>query len=120
MAAQDTWFAAIVQAINDLKSSFDYANQGPTTSPVIRAITSSATSVPLALRNPTRRGMILVNTDANSLYLRYGDTATVSSLGWTYIIGPNGTWEMPVPVYSGRIDGIWAAAGSGVAEITEY
>ena len=62
----------------------------------------------------------VANTDANDLWLRYGETATTGSGGWTYKIGSGVTWEMPAALYGGRIDGIWTAAGAGVAEITEY
>lgn len=85
----------------------------------ITSKSSSSSSIKLVDANGYRRGLIVVNTDANSLYLRYGDTATTAADGFTVIIPANGTWEMPLPVYTGRIDGIWAADGSGVAEITE-
>jgi hypothetical protein len=88
-------------------------------SAIITSRSSSASSVKLVDANGYRRGLIIVNTDANALYLRYGDTATAAADGFTVIVPTNGTWEMPLPVYTGRIDGIWAADGSGVAEITE-
>ena len=88
-------------------------------SALITSKSSSATSIKLVDANGYRRGLIVVNTDANDLWLRYGETATTGSGGWTYKIGSGVTWEMPLPVYTGRIDGIWTAAGAGIAEITE-
>ena len=85
----------------------------------ISSVDSSATTGQLLAANSGRKGVIIVNTDANSLYLKYGETATTASKGFTVIIQTNGTWEMPSPIYTGRIDGIWSANGSGYAEITE-
>lgn len=81
---------------------------------------SGTSSITLCVPNPTRKGVIIVNTDANDLYLRYGVGATTSSGGWTIKIGQNTTWEMPAPIYTGQIDGVWSVDGAGVAEITEW
>jgi hypothetical protein len=83
----------------------------------LSTVASAATSAQALGSNPSRRGVIAVNTDANSCYLKYGATATTTS--FSYIIGPNVTWEMPNPVYTGRIDVIWSADGSGSLFITE-
>lgn len=81
---------------------------------------SSATSITLLGAN-ARRMAIIVNTDANDLWIRYGrDPATTGSGGWTYKIPSGATWEMPQPAFVGPIQGIWTAAGAGVAETTEF
>ncbi len=85
----------------------------------VTSVASLATNQTLLALNASRKGVILNNTDANDLYLKYGATATTSAGGWTYIIHAGATWEMSSPIYTGIIDGIWAADGSGVAEITE-
>ena len=56
------------------------------------------------------------NSDANDLYLKYGTTATTAE---SIRIPYNGYWEMPQPIYTGRIDAIWTADGSGSAIYTE-
>ena len=86
----------------------------------ITFLASSATTVMLLQANGARHGLIVVNTDANDLWLKYGTTAGTASGGWTVKIGSGTTWEMPQPIYSGRIDGIWTAAGVGIAEMTEF
>lgn len=119
MAAQDALLQDIAQVMRDQTSDLKYMFPGPVLSASISSKASSATTIRLLAPNPVRRGVILVNTDANDLYLRYGDTATTASNGWTYKISAGATWEMPQPIYAGRIDGIWTAAGAGVAEMTE-
>ena len=119
MATQDTLMQAIAQAVNDQTTVLQYMFPGPAMSALITFKASSASSIPMVLINPVRRGLIIVNTDGNDLWIRYGPTATTGSGGWTYKIGAGVTWEMPMPVFAGQIDGIWTAAGTGVAEITE-
>lgn len=120
MAAQDALMQGIIDAINNQTAELlrfivhDYVN-----SALVTFKASSATVVKLKDPTPLRRGLIIVNTDANNLYLRYGDAASTSSGGWTYIIPAGATWEMPKPIYTGLITGIWTAAGSGIANMTE-
>jgi len=83
----------------------------------LSAVASSDASQQLLAANGLRSGMVIVNTDANALYIKYGTTASATS--FTYLIAAGGTWTMPEPVFTGRIDGIWAADGSGSAYITE-
>lgn len=84
----------------------------------VGAIASAATSTLILAANPQRNGLLLTNTDANMLYLKYGEGATITT-SYTVAIPAGGYWEMPRPVYSGVIHGIWAADGSGSAVYTE-
>lgn len=88
------------------------------TAATLTSVNDSASSVTLLASNAARKGAIIVNDSAQTLYLKYGATASPTSV--TYKIGPGVTWEMPVaPVYTGIIDGIWDADGAGAARITE-
>lgn len=75
------------------------------------SLASSASSAQLVAANTSRKGLLLNNTDANPVYIYYGTTATASK--FSVRIPPNSYWEMPQPVYTGRIDAIWSADGSG-------
>lgn len=83
----------------------------------LSALDSAATSAQLLAANQSRKGLILVNTDANAVYVKYGTTASATS--FTVTIPSGGYWEMPAPIYTGRIDAIWAADGSGSLYATE-
>lgn len=83
----------------------------------ITALASLATSQQLLAANTARAGLILNNTDANGVYVKYGATASATS--FTVLIPTNGYWEMPQPVYVGRIDAIWSADGVGSLVATE-
>lgn len=75
------------------------------------SLASSATSAQVVAANTSRKGLLLNNTDTNTAYLYYGTTATTSK--FSVAIPSGGYWEMPKPTYTGRIDAIWAADGSG-------
>ncbi len=79
-------------------------------------VTSSASSGSLLAANTARRGVIIHNDSTATLYLKYGATASNSS--YTVKIPADAYWEMPLPTYTGVLDGIWSAA-NGAARITE-
>jgi hypothetical protein len=83
----------------------------------VTALASSASSAQLLAANTARKGLILNNTDANAVLVKYGTTASATS--FTVRIPLNGYWEMPKPIYTGRIDAIWEADGSGSLYATE-
>lgn len=83
----------------------------------LTALASAATSAQLLASTAGRIGLILVNTDANAVLVKYGTTASATS--FTVRIVANGYWEMPLPIYTGRIDAIWEADGAGSIYSTE-
>lgn len=86
-------------------------------SATLSAVADSASSVTLAAANTARCFFTLVNDSTEILYLKYGATASLTS--YTYKIAAGGTWEMPSPIYTGIIDGIWANNAAGSAYITQ-
>lgn len=84
----------------------------------ISAVASGVASVQLLAANSNRKLVAVFNTDANPLFLKYGTTATTST-SFTVKIPADGYWEMPQPIYTGIIHGIWSGDGSGSAVITE-
>lgn len=87
----------------------------PTTATLL-SVAGSATSVQLLAANAARRGATIVNDSAAVLYVKLGETASASN--YTYRLPAYATLELPDPVYTGRIDGIWASA-TGNARVTE-
>jgi hypothetical protein len=75
------------------------------------SLASAATSAQLLAANTARIGLHLTNTDANAVYVYFGTTATATK--FAVKIPADGYYEMPQPIYTGRIDAIWAADGSG-------
>ena len=82
------------------------------------AITTQAdqnTNATLIAANAKRRRVIIVNDSTEILYVKYGATATTDD--WTRRLQAGE--EMQEDVYTGQIDGIWAANASGKARVTE-
>ena len=79
-------------------------------------IASSASSVTLQASNTSRRGWLCFNDSTQILYIKFGATASTTS--YVVQVPPSGYYELPLPAYTGVIDGIWAAA-NGNARVTE-
>lgn len=82
------------------------------------SVASGITSVTLLAANPNRNGAVIVNTDANILYV---DTSggTASASRYSHALATGGTLEVPAR-YTGIITGVWAVDGTGAALVTEY
>lgn len=93
----------------------DYSQTASSAS--VASVNASASSVTLKAANANRRGMLVANDADKDLYLKYG--ATASQASFTVKIAPAGYWEMPFPIYTGVVDGIWASNPTGSAKITE-
>lgn len=83
---------------------------------VVSSVASSAASVTLAASNIDRKGLSIFNDSTKVLFAKLGATASASD--YTLKIPAGGYYELPHPVYTGRIDGIWQAA-NGAAKVTE-
>lgn len=80
-------------------------------------VNASASSVTLRAAKAGRRGLIIYNDADKDLYVKYGATASATSFTVKVLAG--GYWEMPIPIYTGVVDGIWASGPTGAARITE-
>lgn len=81
------------------------------------SLASATGSATIITANDSRRGLTISNTDANPLYIKFGATASATSM--TAIVPTFTTWTMTDPIYTGVIDGIWTVNGSGAANATE-
>lgn len=88
-------------------------------SATVAAVADSASSVTLLASSGNRLGATFFNDSTEVLYLKMGATASTSS--FTVKINPGGYYELPgVHVYTGVIDGIWAANASGNCLVTSW
>jgi hypothetical protein len=83
-------------------------------------ISDTASSVTLISANGsgTRHGLSIFNDSTEALFVKCGTTASATS--FTVKILAGGYFEFPQPVYTGRVDGIWANDASGAARVTEF
>lgn len=88
------------------------------TSAAFSTVASGTTSVAILAANDAREGAVIVNTDANTLYLDLSGGAAAATR-YTKALAANGEYEVPFG-YTGAITGVWAADGTGSALVTEF
>lgn len=79
-------------------------------------VSSSASNVTLQASNASRIGLLIFNDSTQAVLVKFGATASATS--YTVKIAAGGYYEMPQPIYTGIVDGIWASA-NGSARMTE-
>jgi hypothetical protein len=89
---------------------------GPTSIATPTTVASAAADTTLKALNRNRIGMTVYNDSTSTLYLKYGTGASATS--YTVRISGGGYWEMPVPIYTGAVNGNWVSA-DGSAYVTE-
>jgi hypothetical protein len=81
-------------------------------------VASSATSVTILAANAQRKGATIHNTDANRVDIHLGVSAATTATRH-YYLNFGDTLELPAN-YTGDVQGIWTAAGSGGAMVREF
>jgi hypothetical protein len=79
-------------------------------------VSGSASSVQLLASTAGRKGASFHNDSTAVAYVKFGTTASTTS--FTVKMNPDAHYELPQPVFTGKIDCIWAAA-NGAMRITE-
>lgn len=79
-------------------------------------VASSATNVTVLASNASRKQATVYNDSTQILYLKFGATASATS--HTIQMVAASYYELPQPVYTGILDGLWASA-NGNARVTE-
>jgi hypothetical protein len=108
--------AAIGRAFDPVSNTLR-TEEATTAIAVTANVASSATNVTLLASNEPRLGAAFYNDSTASLYLKLGATASTSS--FTVLILAGGYYELPMPLYTGIIDGIWASA-NGNCRVTSW
>lgn len=100
-----------------LRASAVLTTQSNPSTATLTNVTSSAASLQLLTSTAGRKGAYFYNDTDKKCYLKLGTTASATS--FTVLIAPAGFYELPIPCYTGRIDGIWEAGPTGDIRITE-
>ena len=84
------------------------------------SLTQSSTSVTAQAANAARLQWTCHNnpTQQADLFLKFG--ATASTTDYDVRLKPLEYYEMPLPIYTGRIDAIWKSTGAGFARTAEW
>lgn len=86
------------------------------TAPTLVSVAGAAASTTLRAANPMRKALYIYNDSTALLYIALAATASTSA--YTVKVQPDGYYELPSPVYTGLVTGIWASA-TGNARVTE-
>lgn len=86
----------------------------------LTSVNSNTSAVTILAANASRKGAIIYNNETTTLNLLLSATGTVSATVFSVPVLPGTLYEVPFG-YSGVINGIWLAAGSGAgnAKVTE-
>lgn len=83
---------------------------------VVTRVPAATTTTVLVAANPLRKTVVFWN-DSNAVALiKFGPAASVTSFTWK--IGPQSGYELPIPVFVGLITAVWEDA-NGSIQITE-
>lgn len=80
-------------------------------------VASAATDTQLLARDTARRSVIIENSDANRLHVRIGGSAAAAD-DYSFSLALNENAVVPRELAHEEIRGIWAADGTGYAQIT--
>ena len=83
----------------------------------LASVASSDSSTNLFAATAKALCRTVYNDSTQVLYLKFG--ATASSSSYTVQLPAGAYYEFPQPVYSGNVDGIWAAS-NGNARLTSW
>lgn len=115
LGADNDYIPFTMDSIGAVHVSHVQTNKVATSS--LTNVAASATSVQLIASNTSRRALVLYNDSTVTCYVKFGTTASSSS--FTFLMQAASTLILNEdPIYTGRIDGIWASA-TGNMRITE-
>lgn len=106
-ANQTTEIARLTSILSALQATLSVAEPAVASATQIN-VAAAAASTAIAAANANRKGMILTNNSTADVTMAYG--ASVTTALFTFKIPAGGYWEMPKPIYTGAISGIWASA----------
>lgn len=89
---------------------------GESAGATVTRVNASITAVTLAAPNSSRKAMVLWNDSTATVNIRFGPSASMTVFTWR--IGPQSGYELPLPIFIGEVSGIWDAA-NGAMLITE-
>jgi len=82
----------------------------------ITTVALSTTNATLLSANSNRKAAIFYNDSSKNAYVKFGATASTTS--FTIVLTSGSSYELPLPIYVGRIDVI-LSSGSGNMQVTE-
>lgn len=92
----------------------------PTTG-AITSVGDAAASTTILAANTARKGAAFYNLSTAILYLNLaGGTATTTTGFTVALAASSGYFELPQPVYTGLVTGIWASDAGGTVNVTEW
>ena len=96
------------------------ATPTPSTDTNFDSIADTTSSTTLAVGNPARLGLSIVNNSSAILWILCSESLPAANDQYTAMLMPGAMWECPVR-YTGSVLGIWSEdTSTGLALVTEY
>lgn len=111
--ATQTTLAALLAKVGDGSALF---KKTPLASNTPARVASSATVIDLVAANASRRALKIFNESTAVLYVKDGNACSITD--YSVQVAAGGYYEWPLPIYTGKVTGLWASA-NGAAQITE-
>ncbi len=111
-----TAVTAITNALPTGTNALGTVGVTTTSTSSVTSVNGNAGNVQLLASTAGRRQATFYNESTGTLYLKLGTTSSITS--YTVQVPPSGYYELPLPCYTGEIDGIWSIA-NGAVRITE-
>lgn len=94
------------------------SNSATAASAATTSVPWSATEVPIIAANTGRKSASIYNNSDKTLYIKYG-TGVTNTTSFKVAIASKGYFELPKPIYTGVVTGLWDAAGTLSALVSE-
>jgi hypothetical protein len=118
IAAYRSLSGNVDQVVIDASGNIPVKVTNTSSTGTVTSINAAVTNATVLSANTSRKGATVYNNTAGNMYLKLGATASTSS--FTIKIAAAGYYELPQPIYTGRVDALWdVSTGTGlVTELT--
>lgn len=83
-------------------------------------VLSTSSEVIIASGNLQRMGLTVFNDSSGTLFLMVGPTGSLATNFFSVKLSTGDFYELPVPVYTGAVTGLWNQPDTSGAMVTEY
>lgn len=103
-AQRQLWSWLTANGANDPSATSPTVTEGLSSTGTVTAVPANVASTTLKAANTSRKGLVVYN-DNGSLYLSLASSSSFAS--FSVVLAAGAYFELPLPVYTGIVTGIW-------------